>query len=31
MSRIMKKELEDMSIKKETEKKYELLLKRERE
>eukprot|EP00347_Sterkiella_histriomuscorum_P019451 403341581 len=31
MSRIMKKEIDEMQIKKETEKKYELLLKRERE
>lgn len=31
MSRIMKKEIEDMDIKKQTEKKYELLLKKERE
>ena len=31
MSRLMKQELNDMQIKKETEKKYELLLHRERE
>ena len=31
MSRIMKQELDEMQIKKETEKKYELLLQRERE
>ena len=31
MSRIMKKEIEDMQIKKDTERKYELLLKKERD